>query len=56
LQPVPIMGSIALPPRMGKIAPTVVPTRGGIHGTYGVFLGGGAVEFGWLMSKAHCHL
>jgi hypothetical protein len=46
------MGLIVLPPLMGTIAPTVVPTRGDIHGTYGVFLGGGAVEVGWLMSKA----
>jgi hypothetical protein len=37
---------------MRTIAPTVVPTRGGIHGTYGVFLGGGSVELGWLTSKA----
>jgi hypothetical protein len=36
---------------MGTIAPTVVPTRGGIRGKYGVFLDGGAVEVGWFMPK-----
>jgi hypothetical protein len=46
LQPVPIMGTIS---------PPVVPTRGGINGTYGFFLGGGAVELVWLMSKARYH-
>jgi hypothetical protein len=52
LQPDLIMGLIASPPLMGTIAPIAVPTHGGTHGTHGVFLGGGAVELGWLMSKA----
>jgi hypothetical protein len=35
-----------------RLPPPVKPTRGGIHGSYGVFLGGGDVEAGWVMTKA----
>jgi hypothetical protein len=31
------------------------PEHGGMHGTFAVFLGGGAVDPGWKMSKARYH-
>jgi hypothetical protein len=39
-------------PNMGTIVKPVKPTRGGIHGSYDVYLGGGAFEAGWVMPKA----
>jgi hypothetical protein len=36
---------------MSGSASTIIPEGGGIHPIYGVYLDGGEVEQGWLMSE-----
>jgi hypothetical protein len=38
---------------MSGAAATISPERGVILPTYGVYIGGGEVEQGWLMSENH---